>query len=143
MSKKLKKAIRDSFQFPETAHKEEFFGQPLLSENCKRRRNVPVVFRFTAAAAAIAFGVGIWNAVKIRRDHGNIDIPVEMPAETEIISTSPVTQNSDITTTYTENNTVRTTEAVSSKKKLTLPSAASTQTTNVKNNTSAKLRRKP
>ena len=132
MSKKLKKAIRDSFSFPETAHKDEFFGQLLLSENCQHRRNVP--FRFTAAAAAIVLGAGIWNAVKLRPDTEVIDIPDDMPAETEIISTEPFTQNA-ATTTAEDNITVRTTTAFSEKKKTT---STLTETTNTKETTNKK-----
>ena len=126
--------IRDSFYFPETAHKEELFGQSLLSENCKRRRNLPVIFRLTAAAAALAMGAGIWNAVKVHPDTVIVDIPDDMPAETEIISTEPFTQNA-ITTTAEDNNTVSTTTAFSEKKKTTSTLTETTETTNTKQKT--------
>lgn len=98
MSKKLKKAIKDSFVFPESAHKDDFFNdlQPVYTE---KKRTIPLIFRLTAASAALLLGFGVWNAVKIRPEHSGSDISVTEPAVTTTTSAAvSVTSVSALTT---------------------------------------------
>lgn len=121
MNKKMKNAIKDSFVFPESAHKDDFFRQTLPSYNDERKKYAPLIFRITAAAAALAMGAGVWNAVKTRPVHnvGNIE---ELPAVTTISETNEIRTTS---VTSSEGNTVTTTKAAA-------VSAASDKTTTKK-----------
>lgn len=62
MNKKLKKAVRDSFRFPEAKCKTEFLMQAEVISADKQQRNgkLPVIFGFSAAAAAAALTLGVW-----------------------------------------------------------------------------------
>lgn len=61
MNKKLKKAVRDQFRFPEARRKTEFLMQAeVISANKQQRKGrSPVIFGFSAAAAAAALTLGI------------------------------------------------------------------------------------
>ena len=64
--KKLEKAIRDSFSFPESERKDEFFAKAETvsgNEEITRRRKT-IVYKLTAAAAACAAAFGIWSGLK-------------------------------------------------------------------------------
>lgn len=122
MNKKIKNAVRDSFVFPESAHKDDFFRQVGLSYPEKRRRSVPVMFRVTAAAAALVLGAGVWNAVKHRPEHdiGGIE---ELPAVTTISAESSLQTT---VTSAADSNSVRTTKtSVSSGQKAAVTTAVS------------------
>ena len=73
MDRKLKNAIRDSFQFPESQHKDEFFAQVGASYAEKRKRRFPVASRLAAAAAALLIGIGIYGASKLQTDFDGTD----------------------------------------------------------------------
>ena len=73
MDRKLKNAIRDSFQFPESQHKEDFFAQVGASYAEKRKRRFPVASRLAAAAAALLIGIGIYGASKLQTDFDGTD----------------------------------------------------------------------
>lgn len=94
MSKKLKKAIKDSFVFPESAHKDDFFNdlQPVYTE--EKKRAISWVFRLTAASAALIIGAGVWTAVKIHPEHSEHDISVTEPAITDITTSEAVSETS-------------------------------------------------
>lgn len=92
MNKKLKNAIQNSFDFPESQHKEDFFRQAGLSYTEKPRRTVPVFYRITAAAAAMVVGVGIFGASKIRTGYNVDDIVEDTPAVTTTVSANTITQ---------------------------------------------------
>ena len=92
MNKKLKNAIQNSFVFPESQHKEDFFRQAGLSYTEKAKRTVPVFYRITAAAAAISVGVGILGASKIRTGYNVNDIVKGTPADTITVSDNTITQ---------------------------------------------------
>ena len=94
MSKKLKKAIKDSFVFPESAHKDDFFNdlQPVYTE--EKKRAIPWVFRLTAASAALIIGAGVWTAVKIHPEPSEHDISVNKPAITDITTSEAVSGTS-------------------------------------------------
>ena len=58
----LKKAIRKSFDFPEPVRKTEFLrAQGIPAEKEHRRQFIPLPLRITAAAAACALAIGVWN----------------------------------------------------------------------------------
>ncbi len=76
MKKRLKKAIQESFDFPEAAHKAEFLREHgVPAEEEIRRHFIPIPLRITAAAAACALAVGLWNIGKdpALRLHNNSD----------------------------------------------------------------------
>lgn len=98
MDKKLKNAIRNSFVFPESQHKDEFFRQVGAPCAEKRKRRFSVASRLAAAAAALLIGIGIYGASRLRTDFNG--------GGTEPI-TQPVT---DTTVDTTAQSTVHTTE---------------------------------
>ena len=58
----LKKAIRESFDFPEPVRKTGFLReQGIPTEEEHRRQFIPLPLRITAAAAACALAIGVWN----------------------------------------------------------------------------------
>ena len=73
MDRKLKNAIRDSFQFPESQHKDEFFAQVGASYAEKRKRRFSLASRLAAAAAALLIGIGIYGASRLRTDFDGTD----------------------------------------------------------------------
>ena len=62
MNKRMKKAVQESFRFPETKHKNEFLMQAevISAQEMQRKKRYPVVFRLSAAAAACGMAVGLW-----------------------------------------------------------------------------------
>ena len=105
MDRKLKNAIRDSFQFPESQHKDEFFAQVGASYAEKRKRRFPVASRLAAAAAALLIGIGIYGASRLRTDfNGGGTEPVAQP----------VTDTTEDTTAQSTGNTAEVTTAASS-----------------------------
>ena len=112
MSKKLKKAIKDSFVFPESAHKDDFFNdlQPVFTE--EKKSIMPLFFRISAVSAALIIGAGVWNAVKVRPGHSDHDISVTEPAITDI-TTSEAVSETTVSTAATEKTVTRTTASSS------------------------------
>lgn len=105
MDRKLKNAIRESFVFPESQHKEEFFRQVGATCAEKRKRRFPVASRLAAAAAALLIGIGIYGASRFRTDfNGGGTEPV----------TQPVTDTTEDTTAQSTGNTAEVTTAASS-----------------------------
>ncbi|WP_024859372.1 dockerin type I domain-containing protein [Ruminococcus flavefaciens] len=105
MDRKLKNAIRESFVFPESQHKEEFFRQVGATCAEKRKRRFPVASRLAAAAAALLIGIGIYGASRLRTDfNGGGTEPV----------TQPVTDTTEDTTAQSTGNTAEVTTAASS-----------------------------
>ncbi len=92
MNKKLKNAIGNSFKFPESQHKDEFFRQVGLSYTENKQRTVPVFYRITAAAAAMVVGVGILGTLKIQTGSKFDDIVENQPAATTSVSENTTTQ---------------------------------------------------
>lgn len=102
MKEKLKKAVRESFAFPETAHKEDFFRQVEGSHvSEKKRNNLPMIFRATAAAAAAAVGIGVWGVLNDNTALNHYDY------STHTVIEAAVTDNSiaPLVTAATENIT--------------------------------------
>lgn len=62
MNKRMKKAVQESFRFPETKHKYEFLMQAevISAQEMQRKKRIPVVFRLSAAAAACGLALGAW-----------------------------------------------------------------------------------
>ena len=62
MNKRMKKAVQESFRFPETKHKYEFLMQAevISAQEMQRKKRYPVVFRLSAAAAACGMALGVW-----------------------------------------------------------------------------------
>lgn len=62
MNKRMKKAVQESFRFPETKHKNEFLMQAevISAQEMQRKKRYPVIFRLSAAAAAGAMALGVW-----------------------------------------------------------------------------------
>ena len=105
MDRKLKNAIRDSFQFPESQHKDEFFAQVGASYAEKRKRRFSLASRLAAAAAALLIGIGIYGASRLRTDfNGGGTEPVAQP----------VTDTTEDTTAQSTGNTAEVTTAASS-----------------------------
>ncbi|WP_294413267.1 dockerin type I domain-containing protein [uncultured Ruminococcus sp.] len=73
MDRKLKNAIRDSFQFPESQHKDEFFAQVGAFLPEKRPLRFSLASRLAAAAAALLIGIGIYGASKLQTDFDGTD----------------------------------------------------------------------
>ena len=89
MKKQLKKAIQESFDFPEAAHKDEFLREHGIPAEEERRHFIPIPLRITAAAAACAFAIVLWNfakdpAVKIKEPEGNNIITTDEGGADEI-----------------------------------------------------------
>lgn len=92
MDKKLKNAIQESFVFPESKHKEEFFAQVEASYAVKRKKRFPVASRLVAAVASLLIGIGIYGASKLRTDFdGNDGEHIIQPAT---VVTSVTEENS-------------------------------------------------
>jgi len=95
MKRKLKKAIQESFDFPEAAHKAEFLrehGVPAEEET--RRHFIPIPLRITAAAAACVLAIGLWNigkepAISRKDDGGNNIITTDEHGASDIITSAP------------------------------------------------------
>ncbi len=101
MKGKLKKAIKETFLFPETIHKEEFFRQVEGGSVSKKeyRCIAPVILRFTAAAAAAAVSLGVWGSMKFnpvtdKRDYDNGTV-IETTEYSENTIPSVTTSNSN------------------------------------------------
>lgn len=109
MNKKIKNAIVRSFDFPESQHKEDFFRQVGISYTENKKRSVPVFYRFTAAAAAMAVGVGILGALKIRTGFNVDDIVEDTPAVTTTVSMNTITQPAVTTNSVTAHTATVTT----------------------------------
>ena len=93
MDRKLKNAIRESFEFPESQHKDEFFRQVGAALPEKRIPRFSLASRLAAAAAALLIGIGIYGASRLRTDfNGGGTEPIIQPvtATTETI-TAPTT----------------------------------------------------
>jgi len=62
LNKRMKKAVRESFRFPETRHKNEFLMQAevISAQEMQRKKRYPVIFGLSAAAAAGVMALGIW-----------------------------------------------------------------------------------
>ena len=112
MKKQLKKAIQESFDFPEAAHKDEFLREHGIPAEEERRHFIPIPLRITAAAAACAFAIVLWNfakdpAVKIKEPEGNNIITtddggadeIHTSANDTIITTTADSEYITITTT--------------------------------------------
>ena len=124
MDKKLKNAIRESFVFPESKHKKEFFAQVGASYAAKRKKRFPVASRLVAAAAALLIGIGIYGASKLRTDFdGNDTEHTTQPTTAGISVTEDTTAQSAQTSTETAVTAVSSTAAEKS------ATTAKTQTT--------------
>ncbi|MCR4638799.1 dockerin type I domain-containing protein [Ruminococcus sp.] len=124
MDKKLKNAIRESFVFPESKHKEDFFAQVGASYAEKRKRRFPVASRLAAAAAALLIGIGIYGASKLRTDFDGND--TEHTAQPTTVS---IAVTEDSTAQPTETSTASVTGAVSAATTLTAATTARVRTT--------------
>ncbi len=112
MDKKLKNAIRESFVFPESKHKKEFFAQVGASYAAKRKKRFPVASRLVAAAAALLIGIGIYGASKLRTDFdGNDTEHTTQPTTAGISVTEDTTAQSAQTSTETATGAVSPTAA--------------------------------
>lgn len=109
MNKKLKNAIGNSFNFPDSQHKDEFFRQVGLSYTESKKRTVPVIYRLTAAAAAMVVGAGILGALKIQTGSKFDDIVENKPAVTTSVSKNTITQPAVTTISPTAQNAIVTT----------------------------------
>jgi hypothetical protein len=109
LNKKLKNAIGNSFNFPDSQHKDEFFRQVGLSYTEKKQRTVPVFYRITAAAAAMVVGAGILGTLKIQTGSKFDDIVEKQPdvitsvsenitTQPAVTNISPTAQNANVTT---------------------------------------------
>ena len=103
MDKKLKNAIQESFVFPESKHKEEFFAQVEASYAVKRKKRFPVVSRLVTAAAALLIGIGIYGASKLRTDFDGNDGERIIQPDTVVTS---VTEENSSRPTQTSTETV-------------------------------------
>lgn len=77
MRRKLKNAIRESFSFPEAAHKDDFFRQvegDSVREK-KYRKYMPMIFNFAAGAAAMALCIGVWKTMQSNPMPSEFDNP--------------------------------------------------------------------
>ena len=80
MDRKLKNAIRESFEFPESQHKDEFFRQVGAALPEKRIPRFSLASRLAAAAAALLIGIGIYGASRLRTDfNGGGTEPITQP----------------------------------------------------------------
>ena len=127
MNKKLKNAIKNSFDFPGSQHKEDFFRQAGLSYTQKPRRTVPVFYRITAAAAAMAVGIGILRAYKIQTVYNVDDIVKDTPAVTTTVSANTITQSA-VTTNSIAAHTANVTTPLSATASSNMPISASKTT---------------
>ncbi len=139
MNKKIKNAIVRSFDFPESQHKEDFFRQVGISYTENKKRSVPVFYRFTAAAAAMAVGVGILGALKIRTGFNVDDIVEDTPAVTTTVSMNTITQPAVTTNSVTAHTATVTTSLSDVTTANTRLYAA--QTTYTNSGTSSRLQR--
>jgi len=100
LNRKLKKAIQDSFSFPETERKEEFFAkaETVSGSGNERRRRMPVMYRVTAAAAACAAAFGLWCGLK----YSGFGNKPDFRGDTVITEPSQTTEASTVTTASTE-----------------------------------------
>jgi hypothetical protein len=109
LNKKLKNAIGNSFNFPDSQHKDEFFRQVGLSYTESKKRTVTVIYRLTAAAAAMVVGAGILGALKIQTGSKFDDIVENKPAVTTSVSKNTITQPAVTTISPTAQNAIVTT----------------------------------
>ena len=120
MNRKFRKAIKDSFSFPETERKEEFFAKAETAPGGEsgRRYGSPVLISITTAAAACAAAFGLWCGLK----YSSVGNKPDFRGDTVITGT--------VSTAVT--STVTTDEASHSEKMTQLPqTTASTVTTAV------------
>ena len=107
MDKRFKKAIHDSFSFPEAERKEEFFSQAEFAPEVEKesRSRKPVIFRITAAAAACAAAFGIWSGVRYMNVSRKPDLrgdslitEISQPTEAGTATTAETVQTFQTTT---------------------------------------------
>ncbi len=124
MRRKFKNAIRDSFSFPETANKDDFFRQ--VEGNSvrekKHRRYMPMMLGFAAGAAAMALCIGVWENMKnspIPSEYnysvGDSIIVTSIPDESETVTTEQYGTETTIATDFSSVITQTTTSAVTDK----------------------------
>lgn len=124
MRRKFKNAIRDSFSFPETANKDDFFRQ--VEGNSvrekKHRRYMPMMLGFVAGAAAMALCIGVWENMKnspIPSEYnysvGDSIIVTSTPDESETVTTEQYGTETTIATDFSSVISQTTTSAVTDK----------------------------
>lgn len=125
MKRKFKNAIRNSFSFPEAAHKDGFFRQVEGdSVREKRRRYMSMMLGLAAGAAAMALCIGVWENMKnspVPNEFDNsgrdIIIVTTIPDESETVTASTEQYGTETTigTDFSSVITQTTTSAVSDK----------------------------
>lgn len=95
MNRKLKKAIQDSFSFPETERKEEFFAkaETLSGEESGSRRKFPVMISITTAAAACAAALGFWCGLRYSANGNKPDFRGDTVITAPAVTTEAATVN--------------------------------------------------
>ena len=130
MDRKLKNAIRESFVFPESQHKEEFFRQVGATCAEKRKRRFPLASRLAAAAAALLIGIGIYGASKLRTDfNGGGTEPVTQSVTAVTEETAPHTTFVSVTAAVTSQTAATSAGTAKTTAKAQTTAAAKTNTT--------------
>ena len=117
MDRKLKNAIRESFEFPESQHKEQFFRQVGAALPEKQIPRFSLASRLAAAAAALLIGIGIYGASRLRTDFNGGTEPVTQPVtvttenvtapNTSVSVTAAVTSQTAVTSAGTSKTTAK------------------------------------
>lgn len=128
MNKRMKKAIQDSFRFPETKHKNEFLMQAevISAQEEQRKKRYPIVFRVSAAAAAGVMALGLWSHLGSRSKLSENDFRDEPAIVTGTIGNG---ESQPVTTAIWNGETANVTTDVSAASSLNSTAAKTTTVT--------------
>jgi len=128
LNKRMKKAIQDSFRFPETKHKNEFLMQAevISAQEEQRKKRYPIVFRVSAAAAAGVMALGLWSHLGSRSKLSENDFRDEPAIVTGTIGNG---ENQPVTTAIWNGETANVTTEVSAASSLHSNAAKTTTVT--------------
>lgn len=124
----MKKAIQDSFRFPETKHKNEFLMQAevISAQEEQRKKRYPIVFRVSAAAAAGVMALGLWSHLGSRSKLSENDFRDEPAIVTGTIGNG---ESQPVTTAIWNGETANVTTDVSAASSLNSTAAKTTTVT--------------